>query len=127
MTDMPSYQTILSVGADDELISLRHAVLRSVGLNVFSTIDPDEAYVYIQPANCGVMLMCYSLEEPIRERLAKRFRECCPKGRIISISNKYRENAVFYGDVVFNALEGAEALIHVVRKELAYSLLPRAS
>ncbi len=115
---MASKHAVLSVGADDELISLRHEVLRSAGLNVFSTMDAGEAYVHIQPANCGVMLLCYSLEEQIRERLAKRFRECCPKGRIISISNKYRENAVFHGDVVFDALEGAEALIDVVRKEL---------
>jgi hypothetical protein len=41
------------------------------------------------------------------------------KGRIISISNKRIENSVIYGDVVFDALEGAEALIDTVSRELA--------
>jgi hypothetical protein len=116
-----SRQTVLSVGADGELVSLRHAVLRSVGVNVFSTTDPDEAFVFIRPANLGVMLLCYSLEQPVRERLAQRFRECCPKGRIISISNKRIENSVIYGDVLFDALEGAEALIDTVSRELGPS------
>ena len=116
---MPRQQRVLSVGADKELVSLRHAVLQSVGLTVFSTTDSQQAYTFIQPANCGVMLLCYSLEPPVRERLALRFRECCPEGRIISVTNQ-RVNTAFYGDVLFDALEGAEALIDVVCTQLAH-------
>lgn len=116
---MARQQTVLSVGADKELVSLRDAVLRSVGLNVVSTTEPDEAYAGIQGGRCGVMLLCYSMEQAARERLAKLFRERCPEGRIISISNQRIENPVFYGDVVFDALEGAEALIDVVYGQLA--------
>jgi len=47
---MARNQTVLSVGADNELVSLRHAVLESVGLNVFSTTDPYQAYARIQLA-----------------------------------------------------------------------------
>ncbi len=117
---MARRQVVLSVGADQELVSLRDAVLRSVGLNVFSTTNFEEAYGRIHPENCGVMLLCYSLEQSLRERLAKRFRECCPAGRIISISNRKFENPVVYGDVLFDALEGAEALIDAVCKQLAH-------
>lgn len=117
---MARQQTVLSVGADSELVSLRDAVLRSVGLNVFSTTNVEDAYRRIHRESCGVMLVCYSLEQPLRERLAKRFRECCPDGRIISISNRSIENPVIYGDVVFDALEGAEALIDAVCTQLAH-------
>jgi hypothetical protein len=112
-------ETILSVGADPELVSLRHAVLLSVGLDVFSTIDPEEAYVRIQPANLALMLVCYSLAQPVRQRLAKRFRDCCPTGRIISITNEKVEESHVYGDRVFYGIEGAEALIDAVRAALA--------
>lgn len=116
---MPRQLSILSVGADPELVSLRDAVLRSVGLDVFSTCDPEEAYVRIQPASFGLMLLCYSLEQPIRQRLARRFRDCCPQARIISIANSRIEPSTVYGDTVFDALEGAEALVGIVRAELA--------
>lgn len=118
---MPSQQAILSVGADAELVSLRHAVLRSVGLDVFSTLDPEEAYIRIQPASLGLMLLCYSLSNPVRQRLAKRFRDFCPNGRIISITNEKADESTIYGDAVFYGIEGAEALIDAVRTELAHS------
>lgn len=111
--------TILSVGAYAELVSLRHAVLRNAGFDVFSTLDPEEAYVRIQPGSLGLMLLCYSLARSVRQRLAKRFRDCCPQGRIISIANENVEESSVYGDTVFLGMEGAEALIDVVRGELA--------
>lgn len=116
---MERNQSILSVGSDPELVSLRHAVLRSIGSDVFSTWDPEEAYVRIQPASFRLMLLCYSLERLVRQRLANRFRECCPEGRIVSIANSRIDPSTIYGDTVFDALEGAEALIEVVRAELA--------
>ncbi len=116
---MPSQQAILSVGTDAELVSLRHAVLRSVGLDVFSTLDPEEAYIRMQPATLGLMLLCYTLPQSVRQQLAKRFRDCCPHGRIISITNEKPNESTIYGDTVFYGIEGAEALIDAVRTELA--------
>ena len=115
-------QTILSVGAYPELVSLRHAVLRNAGLDVFSTVDPEEAYVRIQPANLGLMLLCYSLAQSVRQRLARRFRGCCPSGRIISIANENVEPSQVYADIVFCGMEGAEALIDTVRAELGLAM-----
>ncbi len=71
---MESQQVILSVGAHPELVSLREAVLKSVGLNVFSTVDPDEAYRRIERNSLALLLLCYSLSQAQRKRLAERFR-----------------------------------------------------
>jgi hypothetical protein len=115
-------QTILSVGAYPELVSLRHAVLRNAGFDVFSTTDPEEAYVRIQPGNLGLMLLGYSMAQSVRQRLARRFRDCCPSGRIISIANENVEAPQFYGDIVFYGMEGPEALIDTVRAELRLAM-----
>jgi CheY-like chemotaxis protein len=109
---------ILSVGANPELLSLRDAVLKSVGLNVFSTEDTEEACRRIQPGNCALLLLCYSLSQAQRKQLAERFRDCCPQGRIISITNEKVDSSSVYGDTVFYGMEGAEALIDMVRGEL---------
>jgi DNA-binding response OmpR family regulator len=115
---MPQHKPILSVGAYPELLSLRHAVLRSAGFDVISSLDPEDAYTRIQPASLGLMLLCYSLSRSDRQRLAHRFRECCPTGRIVSITNEKPEQSAIFGDVVFYGIEGAEALIETVRREL---------
>ncbi len=115
---MESQQAILSVGAHPELVSLRDAVLKSVGLNVFSTVDAEEAYRRIEADGLALLLLCYSLSQPQRKRLAERFRACCPRGRIISITNEKPEESAIYGDYVFYGMEGAEALIDAVRAEL---------
>jgi CheY-like chemotaxis protein len=73
-------QTILSVGAYPELVSLRHAVLRNAGFNVFSTTDPEEAYVRIQPANLGLMLLCYSMPHLRGSGLRDDFEIVAPAG-----------------------------------------------
>ncbi len=115
---MESQQVILSVGAHPELVSLRDAVLKSVGLNVFSTHDGEDAYRRIQPNSHALLLLCYSLPQPMRKRLVERFRDCCPRGRIISITNVRPDEATVYGDTIFYGMEGAEALIEAVRAEL---------
>jgi DNA-binding response OmpR family regulator len=122
---MAEMSNVLSVGAEPELVSLRDAVLKSGGFTVFSTWEADEAYVRIQPASFGLMLLCYSLEDIVRQRLAGRFRDCCPNGRIVLISNRRIESSRVYADVVFDALEGAEALIDTVRTELAHRQMDR--
>jgi hypothetical protein len=115
---MSRTMTILSVGLLPELVSLRDAVLRSVGFNVFSTCDPEEAYVQMQRARFGVLLLCYSLSDAVRQRLAQRFRHCCPRGRIVAISNERVDDTPPYVDTVFYGVEGAEALIDNVRAQL---------
>jgi len=118
---MPRSQNIISVGANAELVSLRQAVLQSVGLNVFSTLDPSEAVARIEFGNFGLLLLCYSLPGSVRERLAHQFRDSCPKGRIVAVSNKQVDETTLYADAVVYGIEGAEALIDNVRTELAHA------
>ena len=115
---MPRSQNIISVGGNAELVSLRQAVLQSVGLNVFSTLDPREAVTRIEFGNFGLLLLCY-LPCSVRERLARLFRNCCPQGRIVAVSNKQVDESTLYADAVVFGIEGAEALIDNVRNELA--------
>lgn len=117
---MPRSQNIMSVGANAELVSLRQAVLESVGLNVFSTLDASEAVSRIEFGNFGLLLLCYSLPDSVREHLSRRFRASCPQGRIIAISNKQVDESMIYADAVVYGMEGAEALIDNVRTELAH-------
>jgi len=116
---MPRSQNIISVGRNAELVSLRQAVLESAGLNVFSTLDPSEAVSRMKLGNFGLLLLCYSLPSSVREHLARQFRDCCPQGRIIAISNKQVDESMLYADAVVYGIEGAEALIDNVPTELA--------
>ncbi len=106
---------VISVGSDSELLSLRHAVLESAGFSVFTTANPHEAIARLQENDWGVLLLCYSLDDATRQRIAKEFREHCPGGRIIAITNQPVSEPPVDADVVLYGLEGAEALINVVR------------
>jgi len=115
---MPRSQNTISVGGNEELVSLRQAVLQSVGLNVFSTLDLSEAVARIEFGNFGLLLLCYSLPGSVREHLARQFRNRCPHGRIVAASNKQVDESTVYADAVVYGIEGAEALIDNVRSEL---------
>jgi len=71
---------IVSVGGDHELLWLRNTVLQSAGFKVLTTEDESTALEQISQMDCGVLLVCYSLPPPARNRLAKAFREKCPTG-----------------------------------------------
>jgi DNA-binding response OmpR family regulator len=116
---------VLSVGADWELLWLRDAVLRTAGFNVFTTSDNQQVLQKIQNGECGVLLMCHSTPRTTREYLAQIFRQSCPEGKIIAITNEtIREVPAFADDLVYG-IEGPEALIDAVRQVKKTS--PRAS
>lgn len=117
---MPRSRNIISVGRNAELVSLRQAVLESAGLSVFSTLDPSAAVSRMGFGNFGLLLLCYSLPGSVREHLARQFRDCCPHGRILAISNKQVDESMLYADAVVYGIEGAEALLDSVRTELAH-------
>ena len=73
---MPS--KVISVGADPELLRLRHAVLETAGFDVRSALGEDDAITTIQAVQCGTLLMCYSLSKRARKSLAQEFRRYCP-------------------------------------------------
>jgi len=78
---------IVAVGGDHELLWLRNAVLQSAGFNGLTT-----------------------------NRLAKAFRQKCPEGRIIAISNMKIEKREF-ADALVYGLEGPETLINALLQQ----------
>jgi hypothetical protein len=111
--------TVISVGTLPEVVSLREAVLKSVGYKVFSTARPEEALSRIRADECGVLLLCYSVRDLWRGQLVREFREKCPHGRIVAITNcKIDEVPKEVDELVFG-IEGAEALIDAIRGKAA--------
>ena len=110
-----SEAAVLSVGSLPELVMLREAVLRNAGFSVFSTSSPKEALSKIKSGHCGVLLMCYSLDDVSRQHLAKQFRKCCPQGRIVLITNEPIARPLIHADAFVYGIEGAETLINAVR------------
>jgi hypothetical protein len=64
-----------------------------------------------------VLLLCYSVEEESREHIAKAFREMCPEGRILSITNQPLKQ-VLDADAFVYGVDGPEALISAVRGDV---------
>jgi CheY-like chemotaxis protein len=112
-------RSVLSVGTIPELLSLRAALLQSVGYTVFTASSPQEALAKLRSGGCGVLLLCYSVDDPWREKLIQVFREIRPEGRIVGISN--HPVTQFPQDVneVVLGIEGPEALIDAVKRNAA--------
>jgi DNA-binding response OmpR family regulator len=106
---------VLSVGADDSLLSLRHLVLCQAGFNVFSTVNTGEAMSLMRAAHCGTLLLCYSLSIPVRQELVREFRQWCPDGHVIAITNQRQEIPPIDADTFVYGVEGPEVLIETLR------------
>ena len=110
--------TVISVGANPELVMLRNFVLQEAGFNVISTADEHDALARIERGECGVLLMCYSLRAEVRKKLAEALRSSCPGSRIVAVANKQMEKPIFADRFVYG-IEGPEALIDAVRASMA--------
>ena len=106
---------VVSVGTLPELLSLRHAVLEGAGFQVLSTSKLEEALLRIENGTCGVLLLCYSLDDDILRRLATQFSKSCPDGRIVTITNRPLVIPPIQADAFAYAVESSEALIAAVR------------
>ena len=118
MPDNPK-RNVISVGTLPEVVSLREAVLKSVGYEVFSTASPEEALSRIRSGDCGVLLLCYSVRDLWRGQLVREFRLKCPHGRIVAITNSKIDEVPKEVDELVFGIEGAEALIDAVRGNAA--------
>ncbi len=88
--------------------------MQNAGFKVFTTADPKKAVEKIRAADCGTLLICYSLEEMARKKLANEFRKACPNDRIIAITNKPMEKPPVEADTFVYGVEGPEVLIKVL-------------
>lgn len=107
-------QRIVSVGIDTELVWLRDAVLRSAGFNVLSTANEQTALTEIRQHKCHVLLLYYKLPSDLVARLVKAFRQRCPNGRIVVVSNRAMDKPDFADCLLYN-LDGPDDLIAAVR------------
>jgi len=112
-------RAVISVGTLPEVVSLREAVLKSVGYTVFSTARPEEALSRVRSGDCGVLLLCYSVRDLWRRQLVREFREKCPHGRIVAITNSKMDEVPKEVDELVFGIEGAEALIDAIQGKAA--------
>jgi DNA-binding response OmpR family regulator len=106
---------IISIDTELELLRLRHAVFESAGFEVYSTQHERDALANMESSDCGVLLLCYSLDYEVRRRLADNFRNLSPTSRIVAITNKQVEHADFADTFVYG-IDGPEALIDALRE-----------
>jgi DNA-binding NarL/FixJ family response regulator len=110
---------VLSVGAIAELVSLRHAILEENGYDVFSTMEPREAATRIREGDCGVLLICYSVPKDWRQALVRDFREHCPDGKIVGITDRPVIRLPKDVDGLVYGIDGPEALMDAIRGKAA--------
>ena len=110
---LSNHQGVLSVGADPQLLELRHQVLESAGLRVFTTYSESAAISRMKKGGCRALVLCHTLREGARRRLIENYRQYCPAGRIIGISIVPWESSDNF-DVVVRGTEVPEALIEAI-------------
>ena len=108
-----NHQGVLSVGADPQLLELRHQVLESAGLKVFTTYSESVAISRMREGGCQTLVVCHTLKEDARRRLIQNYRQYCPAGRIIGISIVPGESSDDL-DIVVRATEVPDALIDAI-------------
>src|SRR5437763_13135301 len=111
---MPKDQSrsVISVGTLVELVSLREAVLKSVGYEVFSTMRAQDAVSRIREGYCGVLLLCYSVPEEWRKHLLQKFAEKGLEVRSLALqAGGFQEFRSQVKDLI-SGLDGAEAPIN---------------
>jgi DNA-binding NtrC family response regulator len=106
--------TIVSVGQDPQLLSLRETILTMEGFRVLTATDEPTARSFIEKSDCHVLLLCYSLAIQLRQRLVNQFRKLCPTGRIVVITNEPLDRPPLDADAFVYGIEGPKALIAVI-------------
>ena len=120
MSTSPKNRTpVISVGTISELLLLREKILQAAGYAVFTTQNPEEAGFRIRNCECGVLLLCYSVEDHWRRILINDFREHCPQGRIVAVTNHPVAETPKEVDELVYGVEGPEALMQAVRPKAA--------
>ncbi|HKR82669.1 MAG TPA: hypothetical protein VJS37_00770 [Terriglobales bacterium] len=105
--------TVISVGANPELLWLRNFVLQSAGFDVITTTNDRDVLARIERGECGVLLLCYSTAKAIRQELAAALRRFCHGSEIVAITNERIEKPDFADSFVYG-VEGPEALIQAL-------------
>lgn len=114
MTDERGF--VLSVGSFQDLLWTRSQILQAAGYRFISTSNPEEADARISQASCGVLLICYSIREEWRKHLIDAFREHCPRGRVVAITNVPFSRPPIEADEFIYGVEGPEVLLDAIAR-----------
>jgi DNA-binding NarL/FixJ family response regulator len=110
---------VVSVGTLRDLLRLREEILRSAGYKVLTIVRPEEALPHILSGACGVLLLCYSVPDDLRRELIRAFRERCPQGHVVGITNYPVVQLAKGMDELVYGIEGPEALIQAIERASA--------
>jgi hypothetical protein len=70
---------------EKDLLPRREAALRGIGYRVFSTTSEACVRFEIQMGQCGVLLLCYTIPDAVRQDLVELFERHCHSGVIASV------------------------------------------
>ena len=85
--------TVLSVSQNGEALREREAVLRNGGMEVISVLSSVEAHFEISMGRCGVLLICYRLSEAEAQDLTGIFKNYCPQGLVVFVTEPSRADS----------------------------------
>ena len=103
--------TVLSLSPSKEALILRETTLRSAGMSVISVLTPMQARYEIEMGRCGNLLICYRLSEQTSDDISRLFRQYCPKGRIVFITDGSGEKGPAEADIRIRESSGPEKMI----------------
>jgi DNA-binding response OmpR family regulator len=108
---------LVLLSSNPDLLCLREAVLQQAGFDVFSTVDPEQASLWIQAGAFDALLLCFSLSETLQGKIAKQFQHSCPGKPIISIGRQGNgSHAIALADIFVDTADGPDALLQALRE-----------
>ena len=112
---MPSsYEAVLSVGSNRQLLELREQILQRAGFRVITANNEAQAIQRIKECSAHALVLCHSLRRDAQQRLIRLFRRFCPNGRIVVVDD-VPWPPVTHADAAVHGVEGPDALIAAIR------------
>ncbi len=109
-----SDNTVLSFSFRKGLLPPRQAALRDAGYKVFSTTSEACVRFEIQMGQCGVLLLCYTVPEPIQHELVRLFKRSCEDGVIAYVMHPVELKESRHAHLCFLDLDFSQKL-HLIK------------
>lgn len=92
-------KTVVSYSRDKSLLAAREVALLNGGYKVFSTMSEGSVRFEIQMGQCGVLLLCYTIPDPILHDLSELFSKHCKGGIIAFVMHPLRREESRHSDL----------------------------
>jgi len=108
--------TVLLVSPSKEQLNVWRTTLRDAGMNVISVLSPIQARFEIEMGRSGNLLMCHRLSSEQADDLAKLYRQYCPEGRIVFVTEgSSHASAAPEADAYVPEASGPQELVQALR------------